>query len=164
MTVTKEFTISRTFDAPRALVWKSWSDPSSFGQWWGPKGCKLDVVKFEFRPGGLFHYGMKMPDGNIWWGRFVYRDIVKPERIVFVNSFSDASGGITRAPFSASWPLEILNNLTFTENGGKTTLDLRGGPINPTDEERSAFENMFASMTQGFGGTFDQLDAFLAKA
>lgn len=164
MTAGKEFTISRTFNAPRDLVWKAWSDPASFGQWWGPKGCKLDVVKFEFRPGGLFHYGMKMPDGNIWWGRFVYREIAKPERIVFINSFSNASGGIARAPFSAKWPLEIQNNLTFTEQGGKTTLVLRGGPINPTDEEQSAFEGMFASMTQGFGGTFDQLDAFLEKA
>jgi uncharacterized protein YndB with AHSA1/START domain len=163
MTDSKEFTISRTFNAPRDLVWKAWSDPASFGQWWGPKGCKIDVAKFEFRPGGLFHYGMKMPDGQIWWGRFVYRDISKPERIVFVNSFSDAAGGITRAPFSAAWPLEILNNLTFTEQGGKTTLALRGGPINPTDDERATFEGMFASMQQGFGGTFDQLGEFLAK-
>ena len=69
----------------------------------------------------------------------------------------------SRAPFSAKWPPEILNNLTFTEQGGKTTLDLRGGPINPTDEERAMFEGMFASMQQGFGGTFDQLDAFLTK-
>lgn len=163
MTQAKEFTISRTFNAPRDLVWKAWSEPEAFGQWWGPKGCKLDVVKFEFRPGGLFHYGMKMPDGQIWWGRIAYREIVKPERIVFVNSFSDASGSIARAPFSATWPLEILNNLTFTEQSGKTTLDLRGGPINPTDEERKMFEGMFASMQQGFGGTFDQLDAFLKK-
>ena len=163
MTASKEFTISRTFNAPRDLVWKAWSEPESFGQWWGPKGCKLDVAQFEFRPGGLFHYSMKMPAGQIWWGRFVYREIVKPERIVFVNSFSDVSGGITRAPFSADWPLEVLNTLTFTEQGGKTTLDLRGGPINPNAEERAAFEGMFASMKAGFGGTFDQLDAFLTK-
>ena len=83
---------------------------------------------------------------------------------MFVNSFSDASGGITRAPFSATWPLEILNNMTFTEQEGKTTIDLRGGPINPTDEERATFEGSFASMKQGFGSTFDQLDEFLAKA
>ena len=107
---------------------------------------------------------MKMPDGQIWWGRFVYREIAKPESIVFVNSFSDAVGGVARAPFSATWPLEILNTLTFTEHGGKTTLELRGGPVNPTDEERAMFEGMFGSMQQGFGGTFDQLEEFLAKA
>ncbi|MBN8980900.1 MAG: SRPBCC domain-containing protein [Rhizobiales bacterium] len=162
--MSKEFTISRTVNAPRDLVWKAWSERDAFGQWWGPKGCKLDVTKFEFRPGGMFHYGMKLPDGNVWWGRFVYREIVKPERIVFVNSFSDANGGVTRAPFSATWPLEILNNLTLTESGGKTTLDLSGGPVNPSDEERAMFESMFGSMTQGFGGTLDQLEEFLAKA
>ena len=164
MAQAKEFIIARTFNAPRDLVWKAWSEPEAFGQWWGPRGCKLDVAKFEFRPGGLFHYSMKMPDGQTWWGRFVYREISKPERIVFVNSFSDTSGGIARAPFSATWPLEIQNTLTFTEHSGKTTLDLRGGPLNPTDEERAMFEGMFASMQQGFGGTFDQLESYLAKA
>lgn len=164
MTQTKEFTISRSFNAPRDLVWKARADPASFEQWWGPKGCKIEVAKHEFRPSGLFHYSMKMPDGQIWWGRFVYRDIVNLERIVFVNSFSDASGGITRAPFNATWPLEILNDLTFTEQDEKTTLNLRGRPINPTDEERASFEGMFSSMQQGFGGTFDQLEDYLARA
>jgi uncharacterized protein YndB with AHSA1/START domain len=83
---------------------------------------------------------------------------------VFVSSFSDEAGGITRAPFSPTWPIEVLNNLTLTEENGKTTLTLRGGPINPTHEERANFEGMFDSMQQGFGGTFDQLDEYLAKA
>ena len=164
MTASKEFTVSRTFAAPRDLVWKAWSEPECLAQWWGPRGCKLEVAKLEFRPGGIFHYSMKMPNGQMMWGRFVYRELVKPERIVFVSSFSNELGEATRGPFSPTWPLGILNNLTFTEQGGKTTLTMRGGPIDPTDDERSTFEGMFASMTQGFGGTFDQLDAFLAKA
>ena len=163
MTTSKEFTFSRTFNAPRDIVWKARANPASFVEWWRPGGCELSVVKIEFKPGGLFHYNMKMPNGNMMWGRMVYREIVEPERIVFVNSFSDASGGITRAPFSATWPLEILNNMTFTERGGQTTVDLRGGPINPTDEERATFEGSFPSMKQGFGSTFDLLDEFLAR-
>lgn len=159
----REFTITRSFNAPRDLVWKAWSEPQRLAQWWGPKGCKLEVRTLEFKPGGIFHYGMHMGQG-MWWGRFVYREIEKPERIVFVSSFSDEVGGITRAPFSATWPLEVLNNLTLTEENGKTSVSLRGGPINPTAEERAFYEGMFESMQQGFGGTFDQLDAYLAEA
>jgi uncharacterized protein YndB with AHSA1/START domain len=160
-----EFTISRTFDAPREAVWKAWSDPGALQKWWGPKGSTIRVLKFDFRPGGLFHYSMEYQPGQPIYGRFVYREIAAPERIVFVNSFSDEAGGITRAPFPQlgdKWPLEVLNVMTLTEQGGKTTLALRGGPITPKADELNIFAGMFDSMRQGFGGTFDQLAAYLA--
>jgi uncharacterized protein YndB with AHSA1/START domain len=103
--------------------------------------------------------------GHEMYGRFVYREIAAPGRLVFINSFSDAEGGITRAPFpqlNQAWPLEVLNDMTLTEKGGKTTLTLRGRPINATEEERGIFAGMHDSMRQGFGGTFDQLAAYLA--
>jgi uncharacterized protein YndB with AHSA1/START domain len=161
----REFTISRTFAAPRELMWKAWSEADALAEWWGPKGATIRVAKFDFRPGGVFHYAMQFKPGHDIWGRFVYREIVRPERIVFVNSFSDAGGGITRAPFPQlgdKWPLEVSNTLTFTEEGGKTTLMLRGAPINATEEERKIFVGMFESMRQGFGGTFDKLADYLA--
>ena len=161
-TAAKEFTITRVFNAPRDLVWRAWSEPEHLARWWGPKGCEIEIGKLEFRPGGLFHYGMRMPDGEtVWWGRFVYREIEKPGHIAFVSSFSDEKGGLARAPFSPVWPLEVLNELTLAEQDGKTTLTLRGGPVNPTSEERAMFEGMFGSMQQGFGGTFDQLEDYL---
>ncbi len=159
----KSFVISRTFEAPRELVWKAWTDREALAQWWGPKGCAIEVARLDVRPGGIFHYGIGMPDGSKIWGRFVYHEIEKPSRLVFVDSFSDEKGGITRAFFSENFPLEILNVVTFTESGGKTTLRLEGNPINPTDEELAAFEGMHKSMEQGFGGTFDQLNDYLAS-
>jgi uncharacterized protein YndB with AHSA1/START domain len=163
----REFVISRTFAAPRALMWKAWSEADALAQWWGPKGAAIRVAKFDFRPGGVFHYAMQYKPGHDIWGRFVYREMVKPERLVFVNSFSDAEGGVTRAPFPQlgdKWPLEVLNTLTFTEAGGKTTLTLRSGPINATEDERKIFASMVESMRQGFGGTFDKLADYLAKS
>ena len=162
-----EFVITRVLDAPRAFVWKAWTEPERLAQWWGPKGCTIRVVKLDVRPGGTFHYAMQFQPGHEMWGRFVYREIVAPERLVFINSFSDPNGGITRAPFSQlnnTWPLEVLNTLTLTEQGGKTTLTVRGGPINATEEERKTYAGMFDSMRQGFGGTFDKLVAYLAKS
>jgi uncharacterized protein YndB with AHSA1/START domain len=163
----QEFTISRSFDAPRDRVWKAWTDPQALAQWWGPKGSQIRVIKLEVRPGGIFHYAMQFQPGHDMFGRFIYREIAAPERIVFVNSFSDAEGGITRAPFPQlgnTWPLEVLNHLTLTERDGKTTVSLRGDPLNATDEERKTFASMADSMRQGFGGTFDQLDEYLTKA
>jgi uncharacterized protein YndB with AHSA1/START domain len=158
-----ELVITRSFDAPRDLVFKVWSEAEHLKNWWGPTGFKLGVFDFDFRPGGVFHYNMQSPDGFEMWGKFVYHEIESPEKIVFVNSFSDPEGNIIRAPFSAAFPLEIRNLMTFTEREGKTTITLRGGPINATEEERSFFKGMFESMKQGFGGTFDQLAEYLAK-
>jgi uncharacterized protein YndB with AHSA1/START domain len=163
----KEFVISRVFDAPRKLVWSAWTEAERLAQWWGPKGSKIRVIKLDVRPGGMFHYAMQSKPGQEMFGRFVYREIAAPERLVFVTSFSDANGGITRAPFpqlGQTWPLEVLNTLTLAEQGGKTTLSLRGGPINATQEELETFVGMFASMRQGFTGTFDKLADHLAKA
>lgn len=155
--------ITRVFDAPRELVWKAFTESDRLAQWWGPKGFTMLVRTLDFRPGGVFHYAMRAPDGQIMWGKFVYRDIQAPERMVFVNSFSDENGAIVRAPFSPTWPLEVLNTVTLTESGGKTTVTLRGGPINATGEERAIFWNRQESVQQGFAGTFDQLAAYLAE-
>jgi uncharacterized protein YndB with AHSA1/START domain len=161
-----DFVISRTFEAPRALVWKVWTEPEHLAQWWGPKGCTLRVVKLDVRPGGIFHYAMVYQPGQDMWGRFVYREIVAPERMVYVSSFSDAEGGVTRAPFPqlrGTFPLEILNTLTLAEGGGKTTMTVRGRPLNATEEERKTYRGMFSSMQQGFTGTFDKLAQYLTK-
>ena len=70
---------------------------------------------------------------------------------------------MVRAPFSADWPLEVLNTWTLAEHDGRTTLTPRGIPFSATAAERQTFAAMFDSMRQGFGGTFDQLEEYLAK-
>lgn len=160
----KEFVISRVFDAPRDLVWSAWTQGERLAQWWGPKGSKVRVLKLEVRPGGMFHYSFEYQPGKPMWGRFIYREIAAPERIVFVNSFTDVRGEVIRAPIKENWPLEVLNTVTFTEKSGRTTLTLRVKPINPTEAEYQAFLEMFDSLAQGYGGTMDQLGDYLAKA
>jgi uncharacterized protein YndB with AHSA1/START domain len=157
------FTISRTFNAPRALVWKAYSDINHLSRWWGPAGFAWLHGTLDFKPGGLFHYGMRAPNGDEMWGKFVYREIKPQERVVFVTSFSDKDGGTVRAPFSANWPLEVMNTVNFTEKDGKTTLEMTGSPVNATEVEIKMFESMKPSMQQGFKGTLDQLEAYLAQ-
>jgi len=159
-----EFVITRSFDAPRELVWKAWTVPELMAQWWGPKGFKVGTYKLDFRPGGTYHYCMRGPDGKDMWGKFMYREIAAPEKIVFVNCFSDEAGDITRHPLNPSWPQQTLSTITFVEEGGGTKVIVRWVPIDPTEIERKTFDDNHASMQQGWGGTMDQLAEFLAKA
>ena len=156
--------ISRTFDAPRALVFAAFTEPARMKEWWGPKGAKVLAQKMDLRPGGTYHYGMDYGGGQMW-GKFIYREIVPPERIVLVNYFSDEHGGVTRHPMAPTWPLENLSTFTFEEvPGGKTKLIIRWEPINATAEEITTFNNAHASMEGGWKGTFEQLEAYLKTA
>lgn len=158
----KPFVISREFDAPRALVWKAWTEPEHLAQWWGPKGAVVVDSKLDFRPGGMFHYRMRFGEHDMW-GRQCYREIAEPEKIVFINSFSDEFGGMTHHPMNPDWPGELLTTVTFTEAGGKTTVTVEWIPINATKTEIETFDAGRASMKQGWSGTFDQLAEYLAK-
>jgi uncharacterized protein YndB with AHSA1/START domain len=115
-------TLERTFDAPRELVFKAFSENEHLKRWFGPKGWSLPFSNIDFRPGGVWHYCMKCIDesqeyfGAESWGRAVFHEIVEPERIVFTDAFSDAEGNI-----SEGMPQTRVTN-TFVEHEGKTKL------------------------------------------
>jgi uncharacterized protein YndB with AHSA1/START domain len=155
------FEITRQFKLSRAVVWKAWSESEQLQHWWGPKGCAIQVLRFEFRPGGFFHYAMIFENARPMWGRFNYREIAAPERMMWLNSFANQRCGIARAPFSERCPLEIQNSVTFTEQAGVTTVTLRAQPFGEVEDERNYFEELQPSLAQGYGGTFDQLASYL---
>lgn len=160
----KSFAITRTFAAPRATIWQAFTDPDLMKRWWGPKGAEVGHSKMDLRPGGTYHYSMRTADGKDIWGRQVYREIEPPERLVFINSFSDAEGGLSRHPFAPTWPLELLSTFELREADGRTAFTVTWTPHYATPEERAAFDAGHDSMRQGWTGTLDQLEAFLAKA
>ena len=157
------FVISRTFDAPRDLMWKVWTDSDRMAKWFGPKGVTNIHSKNDLRPEGVYHYGMRTADGKDIWGKWVYREIVEPRKLVFVTSFSDPKGGITRHPMAPEWPLELLSTITFDESDGRTTVTVMWAPINASAAERKVFNSSHASMNGGWGGTFDVLQSYLAE-
>jgi uncharacterized protein YndB with AHSA1/START domain len=159
----KPFETSRVFDAPRAKVWQAWTEPARLKQWWGPKGFKVHTCKLDLRPGGTFIYGMTAPDGSDMWGKFVYREVSAPEKLVFIVSFSDPQGGVTRHPMSPNWPRYVLSTVEFAEEAGKTRVTVRWTPHDATEAERKVFEDSREGMKQGWGGTLDQLEAYLGK-
>lgn len=158
----KPFIITRTFNAPRALVWRAWTDATELAKWFGPTGSTMPNCTMDLRPGGVFHYRMIAAQGFEMWGRWVFREVVAPEKLVMIQSFSDAQGGISSHPMSPTWPRETLARTTFTEHAGKTTVEVHWLVWNGTDEEHATFDAAHGSMTQGWGGTMDRLTAYLA--
>lgn len=160
----RDFVISRTFEAPRELLFKVWTDPEHTKHWFGPRGFTTPVCRQELRPGGTMHYCMRSAEGHEMWGKFVYHEVTPPTRLVYVNSFSDAQGGITRHPMSPTWPLEMLSTITFDDDAGKTKVTVRWGLLpSATEQERKTFNESHGGMKGGWTGTFDQLDTYLAE-
>lgn len=158
---TNEFVISRLFDARRERVWRAWTEREQLMKWFGPKGYTMPYTTLDLRPSGMCHYALRSADGQEMWGKWTFREIVAPERLALVSSFSDAEGRITRHPLSTSWPLEMLSTTTFEEQGRKTLITIHSTPLYATNLELKTFDEAHEGMSQGWNGTFDQLDAYL---
>ena len=147
----RAFVIERIFDAPRELVFKAYSDPEYLKQWFGPKGWTLPVCKVDFRPGGIWHYCMKGPEGEESWGKAVYQEIVEPERIVYADAFSDVEGNVLE-----DMP-ELMVTVTFTDHNGQTKLTSRTLFASAADLQTT----LEMGMVEGINETFDRLAAYL---
>ena len=162
----RPFVITRVLNAPRELVFKVWTEREHLLRWWGPKGVTIVSCENDLRPGGVMHYCMRWADGSDVWGRWVYREIVAPERLVFVNSFSDEQAGVSRHPMAPTWPRELLTTVTFLPHAGKsggTVVTVTWTPLDASEEERKTFAAGHESMRNGWTGTFEQLADYLAK-
>lgn len=158
-----QINVTHTFNANRELVFKALTDSEYLKNWWGPKGWTFEVLRSEFRPGGVFLYSQKPADGNAMWVKFVYSELIAPEKIVYSSFFTDEEGNIVRAPFHETWPMETLNTIMLSEHEGKTTVTMTMVPVSPTEEEIKTLEDSKEMVQEGHSGTFDQLDDYLAK-
>ena len=153
------------FDAPRERLWEVLTQAEHLKEWWSPTGFTMIAANIDLRPGGVFHCGLRAVDGYKMWGKFVYREIVPPERLVFVNSFSNAAGGVSRHPIVPTWPMETLITVTFEdEGGGKSKLNVRWAAHNATEVEQKTFNASHVGMKATWMGTLDRLAAYVAKA
>ena len=145
-------------------VWVAYSDPDKLDCWWGPKGFPTRVTSLDFRDGGTFIYAMNFPGHPPIHGKWIYRKIRPPERLVADVSFCDAEGIPVRHPMVPDWPLTMRVASTFSEKDGGTEITSVVTLPNATDDERRIFDEHRQNMIQGFNGTYDQLDAYLSGA
>ncbi|MDB4905433.1 MAG: hypothetical protein JWO05_217 [Gemmatimonadetes bacterium] len=82
-TADREIILSRTFKAPRALVWQAWTVPEHFAQWMGPRGYTITVQNLDVRVGGVSRYVMHGPDGTDYMNVAEYTDVVPRERLAY---------------------------------------------------------------------------------
>ena len=157
------FVLERTFQAPLALVWATFSQAEHLSKWMSPQGMTPGRNVMDFRPGDMFHYEIVAPDHSSHWGRWIFRDIANEESIIVHVSFSDEGAGIIRHPMAPDWPLEMLSQTRFTEVDGGTQIRLEISAVGSDPAQLKTFDAGRESMTQGWGGTFNQLDAHLAK-
>jgi uncharacterized protein YndB with AHSA1/START domain len=78
----RELSISRVVNAPRELVWKVWTEPEHIKHWWGPSGFTNTISKMDVKPDGEWEFIMHGPDGTDYKNKHIYKEIVKPEKLV----------------------------------------------------------------------------------
>jgi len=157
------FVITRLVDAPRELVWKVWTQAEHLQQWFGPKGFAMPIGQLDFKAGGSFLYCLRSANGYEMWAKWLFREIVKSEKIVLVQHFSNNKGAVMPPPFDDPWPTYMLLTITFAERAEKTLVTISSRAYNANEVERKTFDSNHASMQQGWRGTFEQLDRHLVQ-
>ena len=144
-TAEHEVVITRVIEAPRRLVFNAWTQPQHIARWWGPRGFTTIHCDMDIRKGGLYRFGMRSPQGTEHWKRGLFRELIKPERIVFTFAWENADGSLGH---------ELLTTVVFEEHGEKTKLTLR----------QSGFVSIEVrdSHMQGWTSTLERFDEYLA--
>ena len=142
--------IVRVFDAPRALVWQAWTDPTMLGQWFGPRGFTSSVPELDLRVGGALRIVMHGPDGNDYPMKGVFREVVASERLVFSNIAIDNAGNHL---------LKGETSVTLIEQGGKTTLTMKSHMVGLVQ----IAPQMLAGMKAGWTQSIDKLEELVVR-
>lgn len=137
----RQLQIVRTFDAPRALVWKMWTDPAHVGVWFGPEHFTTPVVRMDVRPGGAIHMVMRGPDGgdHPFDGRFIELD--EPERLVMRTWIN--------LPDGETW-FEVEQTIRFEEDGEQTVMRFGAVVVSAREEALGPLGGMGMGWTQSF--------------
>jgi len=88
----RELAITRIFEAPRAMVFRAWTDPEQMGRWAAPHGFTRGEASSDVRAGGAYRACIRSPEGQDHWVHGEYREIVKPERLVMTHGWLDEQG------------------------------------------------------------------------
>lgn len=136
----REIAMTRTFDAPRELVWEAFTNPEHIPHWFGYRDWTLPVCDVDLRPGGRWRYVMRGPDGQEVGLGGEYREVVRPELLVSTESFDD-------------YPGDSVNTLTLVEEGGRTTLRC----VSVYDSEETRDGVLASGMQDGAAVTYERL-------
>ena len=141
----KEIVSTRGYDAPRDLVFEAHSSCEHMAHWWGPRKYEFVSCELDFRPGGAWRIVHRGPEGDIPGFRGEFREIVRPERIVWTFEWEGMPGHVS------------VDTLTLEEHDGKTTLTATS--VFDSVEDRNGM--LESGMESGAAETYDRLDEYL---
>lgn len=143
-TADRELTISRLFNAPRELVWEVWTNPEHIKNWWGPNGFSNTIFKMDVKPEGEWDFIMHGPDGTDYKNKSIYKEIRKPEKIVFEH--------VSGPKFTAT--------ITFEKKENKTLLTW-----NMLFQTKEEFEQVVKTFKadEGLKQNIEKLDAYMGS-
>lgn len=149
----QEFVIERQFAAPRSLMFQVFTQPEHLKRWWAPRPYTISTCTVDLRPGGIWHYSMRSPEGQEHWARSVYNEIVPPEKLAYTSTFADEHANpIEGVP-------EHLTTVIFTEEGGKTQVTARIQFANAAALKTA----VDMGMMQGMSMTWDYLGEYVQE-
>lgn len=155
------YILERTFNAPKELVWRTWTEPDLLAKWYGPN-IETIVHKLDVTPGGLWLNEMKWGE-NSNYQKMEYTEVNPPEKLIGLMSTTDADWNIISNPMMENWPKTLLTTVTLEENNGQTNLTLTWIPHEATEEEISCFKQAIEGMGKGWNAGMQLLEKLLEE-
>lgn len=148
-----ELIMERSFNAPKDLLYSMFIEPDHVVRWWGPTGWDTTVYKMEVEPGGTWHYCMRSPEGQEAWGKSTYREVDRPNRLVYVDAFSDEQENEV-----ADMPIMLITT-DFVEEGPVCKV-ISATKFDSREELQKVIE---MGAVEGMAQTYDRLEEYLME-
>lgn len=157
------FVINRSFNVSIEKMFELWTERDHFSKWLPPTGFSMEFIECNIKEGGTSFYKMSNGTNVTMYGKIHYKEIRRPDRLLYTQQFTDEKGNISRHPFAPTWPETMLTSVSFTEEGPESTrITVKWEPYGKaTTEEIETFAKARAGMTQGWTGSFDKLEEYL---
>jgi len=155
------YVLERVFNAPREMVWKTWTEPALLARWYGPN-VETVIHELDVSVGGVWRNEMRMSQGS-GYQRSDYTEVTPPERLVMLMSNTDAEWNVMSNPMMPDWPRVLLTTVTFEEKEGQTHMRLTWVPHDATDAEIACFAGAIAGLDSGWGSGMDLLEKLLEE-
>jgi len=154
--------INREFNVPMQSVFDAWTQAEHLKNWQFPqKGFTCDYVSSDIKSAGSSLHKMSAPNGFEMWLLTKYEEVTPPKGLVFRQYNSNEAGDILPNTQMPNWPKEMRATVRLEEAEGLTKMQFIWEPINPTAAEAVAFEASRDQLGGGWGGSFENLVAYL---
>ena len=154
-----EYVLERTFNAPRALVWRTWTEPELLARWYGPN-VETVIHKLDVTPGGLWLNEMRWEGGSSR-ERMEYTDVRAPERLSWLHSMADDNWEIAGNPQMPNWPRVLLATVVLAEDGAQTQMRFTWSPHEASADETAFFAKAIEGLGRGWNAGMDILETVL---